>query len=55
MKFLHKLAYKLGELTTKAPKLSTKPIKSLYNEFKQGREDSKGAKVHEPTTINVEL
>jgi len=41
MKYLLKLSYKLGELSTKSPKLSTKPIKDIYNTFKQGREDSK--------------
>ena len=41
MKYLLKLSYKLGELSTKSPKLSTKPIKDIYNTFKQGRKDSK--------------
>ena len=46
MKFLTKLAYKLGELSNKTPKLSTKPVKEFYKSFKQGRSDSKGAKVY---------
>ena len=41
MKYILKLAYKLGTLSNKTPKLSTKPIKDIYNTFKQGREDSK--------------
>ena len=41
LKFICKLAYKAGELSTKSPKLSTQPIKDVYNTFKQGREDSK--------------
>lgn len=41
MKYLLKLSYKLGELSNKSPKLSTKPIKDMYNQFKQGRQDSK--------------
>ena len=41
MKFLLKLSYKLGQLSNKTPKLSTQPIKNMYNEFKQGRTDSR--------------
>ena len=41
MIYILKLSYKLGELSTKSPKLSTQPIKDVYNTFKQGREDSK--------------
>ena len=41
MKYILKLAYKLGTLSNKTPKLSTKPFKSIINEFKQGRVDSK--------------
>ena len=41
MKHILKLAYKLGTLSNKTPKLSTKPFKAIINEFKQGRVDSK--------------
>jgi len=41
MKFLTKLSYKLGQLSTKTPTVSTKPVKRIYNAFKQGRTDSK--------------
>ena len=46
MGYLLMFAYKLGELSTKTPKLSTKPVKEFYKSFKQGRSDSKGAKVY---------
>lgn len=44
MKFINKLAYALGHLTTKAPKLSTKPIRSIYSHFKEGRVDGTASK-----------
>ena len=40
MNFMCKLAYKLGELSTKTPNISTKPVKTIIKQFKQGREDS---------------
>ena len=44
MKLLNKLAYGLGHFTTKVPKLSTKPIRSIYSHFKEGRVDGKASK-----------
>jgi hypothetical protein len=44
MKLLNKLAYGLGHFTTKVPKLSTKPFKSIYSHFKEGRVDGKARK-----------
>jgi len=41
MGFILNIAYKLGSLSNKAPKLSTKPFKDIYNKFKEGRSDSK--------------
>ena len=37
LKFICKLAYKAGELSTKSPKISTKPIKEIIRQFKLGR------------------
>ena len=57
MKHILKLAYKLGTLSNKAPKLSTKPFKAIINEFKPGRVDSKpkditNVKSEEPKLYN---
>ena len=38
---LESIAYKLGRLSTKSPKLSLKPIKNAYKAFKAGRDDAK--------------
>ena len=57
MKHILKLAYKLGTLSNKTPKLSTKPFKAIINHFKQGRVDSKpkditNVKSEEPKLYN---
>ncbi len=52
MGFILKIAYKLGSWSNKAPKLSTKPFKLVYKEFKQGRVDSK-PKDHTNETVNI--
>ena len=51
MKYMLKLAYQLGKISTVTSKLSIKPFKQLYTTFKQGRDDSKGPKVY--TDINL--
>ena len=48
MKFIHKLSYKLGRLSTKTPSLSLDPLRLAYKSFKQGRKDVRDS---ESTTI----
>lgn len=48
MRRILRYTYKLGKATTKLPKVSFSPFKSVYRAFKAGRDDAK----HTATTVN---